>query len=108
MSSRAKLSMALKSDGSVRHDVGFSGNLLVLDRRQVKSVVQGLRTLRGEPHPKVESTVQNGPVSNLIEGITFGDKPVDAVMVYMDPARTSAEMIVLPSSIPNVSITGRG
>lgn len=98
----------LKAGGNIRHDVGFAGNILVVDRAQVKDVLGDLRTVRGLPQPGFQSSIQNGPVADLVEGMSFAGHPVNAVMVYMDPERQGAEMIVLPSATPGIRIMSVG
>lgn len=95
---------ALLSGGSIKHDAGFAGNVLALDRGQVKDVLDDLRTLQGLPRPGFRSSMQTGPVTDLAEGVAFEGHGVDAVMIYMDPERQGAEVIVLPHATENIRI----
>lgn len=90
----------------MRHEASFAGNILALDRAQVRSVVADLRTLNGLPQPGYRLTIQNGPITDLVEGLRFDTSRVDAVMVYMDTERRGAEFIVLPRATEGISITG--
>jgi hypothetical protein len=97
---------ALINGGNVRHEAGFSGNMLAFDRNQVRGVLDDLRSLQGLSQPNLRSSMQTGPVTDLVEGAAFDGHSVDAVMIYMDPERQGAEIIVLPHATENIRILG--
>jgi hypothetical protein len=97
----------LRTTARFTHKVGFEGAVLAVDRDQVKGVVAGLRTLRGEAPTRLSWNSQTGPLTDLADGVTFGDGVlVKAVLVYMDPERTSAELVVLPSATEHIRRKG--
>jgi hypothetical protein len=96
----------LKAGGARRHDVGFTGNILVLSREDVQEVASVLKERKGIPPSKFTTTIKNAPLTTYVEGLDFEGAPVDAVMVYMDSEQTSAEIAVLPHATERLAVTG--
>jgi hypothetical protein len=94
----------LKATGAIKHDISFSGNVLALGRTQASAVAGRLRELKGLRPSRVRSSTTNAPLTNLVSDLTFEGKSVDAVMVYMDDDRTSAEIAVLPTAVENIQV----
>ena len=94
----------LKTSGAIRHEVGFSGNMIALKRDQVGEVADKLRELNGIPPSRLKSSIQNAPLTDYVSTLSFDGQPVDAVMVYMDSGQTSAEIAVLPQSVGNIRV----
>jgi len=94
----------LKSGNNIRHDAEFTGNLLAVDLENVVDVIQRLKKLKGLPTSRLKSNVANGTLTDLVEGLTLEGGQVDAVLVYRDTTRTTAELVVLPSAIDKVEL----
>jgi hypothetical protein len=92
----------LKSDGSIRHEISFSGNVLVVDRERVVEVSKSLDKMKGRPVSRLRMPI--APIADRASGAVFGGHSVQAVMVYMDPERTSGEMIVLPHAVDGIRV----
>lgn len=94
----------LKSGGHIRHDVTFNGNVVVLDREDIRPVLDDLRELNGFQKSRIRSSTNTGPLTDSFDTVRFGDNPVDAVMIYMDKARETAEFIVSPHAVDKISL----
>jgi hypothetical protein len=96
----------LKGNGSVQHTVAFRGNILVLDRERVLEVASALKERRHIPPSGLRSSIKTAPLTEYVQGLDFNGTQVDAVMVYMDAKRESAEIAVLPESTDSLRVTG--
>jgi hypothetical protein len=98
----------LKDGDTIRHDVAFTGNVMVVDRRHVIQVAEKIKTQRGLPSSRVRASTPTSPLTDLIEGVKYDGQTVDAILVVMDKDKTSAELIVTPKAVSNVSVLDAG
>ncbi len=96
----------LKASGSVKHDVALRGNLLVVDRSDVRDIDAKLKRRHGLPEPRFKTTINNADLTGLVEDMKIEGNSVDAIMVYMDTERTAAEIVVLPDHAENLVVVG--
>ncbi len=96
----------LKATGSVKHDVAFTGNILVLPRDEVRRVAAELMARKGIPPSGVTINIENAPLTEYAEGLSLAGASVDAVMVYMDTQQKSAEIAVLPAAADRLRVLG--
>lgn len=98
----------LIKNGAIRHDVTLHEvTMLVIDRANVKDISRDLRRQQGLPEPRFTYSADNSPLADLAENIELDGSQVDCVMVYMDPARLSAEVVMLPRAVDHALLTGR-
>jgi hypothetical protein len=96
----------LKATGSVKHEVAFTGNILVLPRDEVRAVAAELMARKGILPSGVSINIENAPLTEYVEELDFAGVSVDAVMVYMDAEQSSAEIAVLPAATDRLRILG--
>jgi hypothetical protein len=94
----------LKAGDSVKHEIGFKGNVLVVDRKNVVGLSRHIDELQGRRISRLRTTVQTSPITDRLRGTAIDGHAVSAVMVYMDPERTSGELVVLPEGIEGVEV----
>lgn len=92
----------LKSDGSIKYQVGFSGNILAVDRDGVVEVSRLLDEMHGRRLSRLRMPI--APIADRAKGAAFEGHPVQAVMVYMDPTKQTGELVVLPEAVDGVVV----
>jgi hypothetical protein len=93
----------LRSGDTIKHDTKFTGNILAVPRDNVLGIASQLETANGLPQSRLKSSIQNAPLTDLLETIDIAGQKVDAVLITMREG-SAAELAVLPRSIANISI----
>lgn len=93
----------LRAGDTVRHDAKFTGNVLAVSRDNVLDVAEQLKALNGLPPTRLRSSIQNAPLTDLLNAVEISGQQVDAVLITMSDGN-AAELAVLPQSVTGIEI----
>ncbi len=96
----------LLASGMVLHEAAFTGSMMILDRKDVGTVYEEMRRKAGMPPSRLKQSTGNADILGLLDQ-QGAEQPIDAIVVFMDEERTSAEFVVAPRSTDRIAITDR-
>ncbi|HEX6462353.1 MAG TPA: hypothetical protein VFZ58_03750 [Candidatus Saccharimonadales bacterium] len=92
----------LKSGNNIKHEICFSGNILVVDRNKVVDASHELKKKQGQAVSRLRMPI--APIVDQAKGVDLNGQPIHAVMIYVSPERVSGELIVLPNATEGISL----
>lgn len=92
----------LSTPGVTLHAAELSGTVAFVDRANIREFDEFLKDQAGLPKSGLRTSVANAPVATTLEQ---AGSEVDALVVFMDPERTAAEVVVLPHALEHTQIT---
>lgn len=97
---------SLVTPGMVLHEAAFTGSVLLVDRKDVSNLYTEMRSRAGLPPSRYKQSTGNADILGLLDQ-QGTEQPIDAIAVFMDEERTSAEFVVAPRSTENITLTDR-
>ncbi len=92
------------SGNAYLHEASLAGNVVVMNRNDVRAIHEELQTVLGENSVQRfgNRSFKTAPVGDLLQRVTFNDQAVDAVVIMMDDEGRGAEVVVLPSATTKI------
>lgn len=97
----------LNKAGNTQHVVDASGTFLLVDRRKVREVAVVLGRGLGQTESPIKSTIQNAPLIDLASQYSVDNTQISGVVVFMNEARSAAEIVISPDATPYAYISSR-